>query len=130
MYFDGAYTKDGEALILGLEAGKKNGVRNILVFGDSELVVQQINQQYQCRHPRMRSYRNNAWDMVENVFYAFNITLIPQEENNESNALATIGSYTFIPPLVLKLKHEVELHYHPPYQITSNTGRFFRTINK
>ena len=33
-----------EALILGLEASKKMGVKCISVFGDSELVVQQVRQ--------------------------------------------------------------------------------------
>ena len=44
-----------ESLILGLEATKKMGVKCIYVFGDSELAVQQVRQQYQCKHPRMKS---------------------------------------------------------------------------
>jgi len=35
-----------DALILGLEAAKKIGVRSISTFGDLELVVQQVRQQY------------------------------------------------------------------------------------
>lgn len=69
-----------EALILGLEATKKMGIRNIAVFGDYELVVQQVKQQYQCRHLWMRSYRNDVWDMIDNLFDAFNITSIPKEK--------------------------------------------------
>lgn len=31
----------------------------------------------------MRSYRNYVWDMVDNLFNAFNIASIPREENRE-----------------------------------------------
>lgn len=99
-----------EALILGLEAAKKMGVKCISDFGDSKLVVQQVRQQYQCKHPRMKSYKNYVWDIVDNFFEAFNITSIPREENSEADAFATTGS-TFKPPSVLKIKHEVKIRH-------------------
>ena len=46
--------------------------------------------------------------LVDNFFYAFNITTIPRDENSEANALATTGS-TFKAPPMLKIKHEVEI---------------------
>ena len=45
-----------EALLLGLHALKELGARRVQFFGDSELVVNQVNENYQTRHPRMRSY--------------------------------------------------------------------------
>ena len=47
-----------EALLLGLHALKYSGVQRIKVFGDAELVINQVNDSYQTRHPRMRAYRN------------------------------------------------------------------------
>jgi hypothetical protein len=47
-----------EALILGLEEMKKMQITALLVFGDSELVVQQIKWFYQKKHPKMRIYIN------------------------------------------------------------------------
>jgi ribonuclease HI len=47
-----------EALILGLEAVIKMQITKLVVFGDSEMVVQQIKGSYQTRHPRMRPDRN------------------------------------------------------------------------
>jgi len=101
-----------EALILGLEAAKKMGVKCIYVFGDSEQVVQQIRQQYQCKYPKMKSYRNYVWDIVDNFFDAFNIMVIPRDENNEVDALDT-ATNMFKPPPVLKIKHEVEIRHGP-----------------
>jgi ribonuclease HI len=101
-----------EALVLGLEVAKKMGVLHISVFGDSELVVQQIRKKYKTQHPRMRSYRNHVWDLIDNLFDAFCITAIPREQNQQADALATAAS-TLRPPPLPKLKHEVEMRFRP-----------------
>jgi hypothetical protein len=46
-----------EALVLGLEAARKLNIKNLEVYGDAELIVKQINRDYQAKHPRLRSYR-------------------------------------------------------------------------
>ena len=40
-----------EALILGLRAAREIGIQEVAVFGDAELVVQQIRSAYQAKHP-------------------------------------------------------------------------------
>ena len=57
-----------EALLLRLHALKDLGAQKIRVLGDSELVINQVNDSYQTRHPRMRDYRNEVWDMLGNFF--------------------------------------------------------------
>jgi hypothetical protein len=47
-----------EALVLGLRAVREMGIQEVAGFGDAELVVQQIRNTYQAKHPRLRSYRN------------------------------------------------------------------------
>jgi ribonuclease HI len=47
-----------EALVLGLRASKDMGIEELSVFGDVELIVHQIKNIYQTKHPRLRSYRN------------------------------------------------------------------------
>jgi len=101
-----------EALISGLKAAKKMGVKCISTFGDSELVVQQVRQQYQCKHLRIKSYRNNVWDIIDNFFDDFNITTIPRDENSEADSPTMTGS-TFKATPVLKIKHEVEIRHRP-----------------
>jgi hypothetical protein len=44
-----------EALVLGLRATKDMGIKEISVFGDAELIVQQIRNIYHTKHPRLRS---------------------------------------------------------------------------
>jgi ribonuclease HI len=40
-----------EALALGLRASREMGIQEISVFGDAELVVQQVRNAYQAKHP-------------------------------------------------------------------------------
>jgi ribonuclease HI len=67
-----------EALVLGLEASRKMKIVNLIVYGDAELIVKQIKKVYQAKHPRMRSYINFSWDLIENLFLTFNIHAIPR----------------------------------------------------
>jgi len=53
---------------LGLHALKELGAQKIKILGDSELVINQINESYQTRHPQMRAYRNEVCDMLGNFF--------------------------------------------------------------
>jgi probable phosphoglycerate mutase len=65
-----------EALILGLEETRKMKITKLVEFGDSELVVQQIKGYYQIRHPRMREYINQVWDLIDIFYESFNITIV------------------------------------------------------
>ena len=99
-----------EALVLGLEATRKLKIEHLIVYGDAELLVRQIKQQYQAKHPRLRSYRNFSWDLIENFFSSFNIHSIPRMENQQDNSLAKDAA-TFVPPTVLKLKYHIEMRH-------------------
>jgi ribonuclease HI len=66
-----------EALVLGLEAAKKLNIRNLEVYGYVELIVKQVSQKYQAKHPRLRSYKNCAWDIMENFFSSVKVHFIP-----------------------------------------------------
>jgi ribonuclease HI len=101
-----------EALVLGLRAAREMGIQEVAVFSDAELVVQQIRNAYQAKHPRLRSYRNEVWDLVDSFFSAFNISFIPREENTMADSLATSAS-NFRVPLPPKFRYEVEVKYRP-----------------
>ena len=49
-----------EAMLLRLNALKDLGAKRIDVFGYSELVINQVNDSYQTKHPRMRAYRTDV----------------------------------------------------------------------
>jgi ribonuclease HI len=101
-----------EALVLGLRAARDMGIKEISVFGDVELVVKQVRNIYQAKHPRLRSYRNEVWDLIDNFFLAFNISFIPREENAVADSLAVSVS-NFKVPLPPKLRYDIEVKYRP-----------------
>jgi len=67
-----------EALILGLRFMLSHGVKNIQVYGDSELVVNQVKSKFLCKILSMLKYKHRVWDLTES-FDAFNLVPIPRE---------------------------------------------------
>jgi len=47
-----------EALVLGLRATKDMKIEELAVFRDVELIVHQVKNPYQDKHPRLRTYKN------------------------------------------------------------------------
>jgi hypothetical protein len=67
---------------------------------------------YQQKHPRLRTYRNEVWDLIDNFFLDFNISFVPREENAMADSLVVFAS-NFKIPLPPKLKYDVEVKYRP-----------------
>jgi ribonuclease HI len=101
-----------EALVLGLRDAKEMGIKEVAVFEDAELIVQQVRNTYRAKHPRLRSYKNEVWDLIDNFFSSFNISFIPREENTLADSLA-ISASQFRIPLPPRIKYEVEIRYRP-----------------
>jgi hypothetical protein len=88
------------------------GIQEVTVFDDAELVVQQIINAYQAKHPRLRIYINEVWDLVDSFFLAFNISFVPREKNAVPDSLAT-STGNFKVPLLPKFRYDVEVKYRP-----------------
>ena len=110
-------TVEYEALILGLKAAKYMGIQQISVFGDSELVVQQVRDKYQVKQDLLKVYRNEVWDMIDNFFIGFNITFIPRDHNQTADSLALAATHFKIPKQT-QLKYPIEVRYRP--SVTDN----------
>ena len=107
-----------ESLILGLEFLKRMNAQNIYVFGDSELVIKQVEGVYQTKDIRMRAYRNLFLDMLEN-FQAYSFIVKTRDQNSIADSLAVSASL-FIIPIHSTEKYQVEVHHRPaiPENIT------------
>jgi hypothetical protein len=101
-----------EALVLGMRAAKELGIEEVSMFGDAELIIQQVRNVYQAKHPRLMSKMNEVWDLIDNFFSAFNITFVPREENTSANSL-TVSASLFKASLPPKIHGEVEIRYRP-----------------
>jgi ribonuclease HI len=82
-----------ESLVSGLWDAKNMEIKEISVVGDAELVLNQVRNLYQAKHPRKRLYRSEVWDLIDNFFLAFNISFIPREENTMADSLAISASH-------------------------------------
>jgi hypothetical protein len=67
---------------------------------------------YQAKHPRLRSYRNEVWDLIDNFFSSFNISFVPREDNDVADYLVVSAS-GFKTPLLSMVKYDVEIKYRP-----------------
>jgi ribonuclease HI len=101
-----------EALVLGLRATKDMGIEELAVFGDTKLIVYQVKNIYQAKHPRLKTYKYEVWDLIDNFFLAFNISFIPREENTMANSLVVSASHFKI-PMPRKLRYDGEMRYRP-----------------
>jgi ribonuclease HI len=80
-----------KSLLFGLELLDYMGVKHVKVFGDSQLVVQQILEEYQCLDDTLNSYLGKCWDIIRS-FDEFDIRHISRDENCKANNLAQDAS--------------------------------------
>jgi hypothetical protein len=76
-----------ESLLHGLEFWRDLGARDIDVFIDSNLIVQQVRGDNQYLDGVLNSYRDRWLDIIK-LFDTFSIKHIPREENSRANQLA------------------------------------------
>ena len=112
-----------EYLLLGLHALKDLGAQRIQVLGYSKLVINQVNDSYQTRHPWMRAYRNEVWDMFGNYFIEHTIKVVPRYENTVADSLA-VAAGKFKTPNAGKREYQVDI-VRQSIPDNSNIGRYF-----
>jgi ribonuclease HI len=81
-----------ESLLHGLEFLRDLGAMDVDLFGDSNLIVQQIRGDSQCLNGVLNSYQDKCLDIIK-LFDMFSIKHIPLEENSRANRLAQDSSY-------------------------------------
>ena len=80
-----------EALVKGLELAKSLGAELVLVQGDSQLVIGQVNGTYEAKEERMKRYLNKVRRFIKKFSEAYFIQ-VPREENMEVNTLTKEAS--------------------------------------
>jgi ribonuclease HI len=74
------------ALVLGLEAAVKRGIRRLAVRLDSELVVKQLNGEYRVKHAGLQPLYLRARQLLRN-FAEVEIRHVPRRENKLADGL-------------------------------------------
>ena len=109
-------TTEYEALIQGLKKAIEFKVKNLKVYGDSEIIVKQVRNTIHCLSPHLKGYQSDVWDLLMN-FNAFNIFLIPRLKNAVVDLLATSAA-RLVPT---NNQYSIELLFRPaiPDNITN-----------
>jgi ribonuclease HI len=76
-----------ESLLHGIEFLRDLGARDVDVFRNSNLIMQQIKGDSQCLDGVLNSYRDRCLDIIK-LFDTFSVKHIPREENSRANWLA------------------------------------------
>uniref|UniRef100_A0A2N9GJ69 Uncharacterized protein n=1 Tax=Fagus sylvatica TaxID=28930 RepID=A0A2N9GJ69_FAGSY len=76
-----------EALLTGLEMAKVLGATELDVLSDSQLVVGQVNGDYEAKEGRMQRYLHQARHRISQ-FQEVKLNRIPREQNTEADQLA------------------------------------------
>ena len=93
-----------EALLYGLRMAISLGVHRLMVYGDSDLVVNQVMKEWDVRSPAMTGYCN-AVRKLEKKFEGLELHHIPRLKNQAAGDLVKIGSKREVIPSNVFLEH-------------------------
>ena len=80
-----------EALLHGIRMAKNYGATHLMIYGDSNLVVQQTMKECDAVADNMIAYRD-LYNILEGNFEGSQLRHIGRESNEEADMLANIGS--------------------------------------
>lgn len=75
------------ALIAALEAARSYGVDEVIVHGDSELIIKQLRGEYDVNDPTLRELRVQAHELLQ-AFDAWELRHVPRTVNDRADRLA------------------------------------------
>ncbi|KAI4980690.1 hypothetical protein ZWY2020_021175 [Hordeum vulgare] len=115
-----------EALLYGLRMAISLGVRCLMVYGDSDLVVNQVMNEWDVRYPAMTGYCH-AVRKLEKKFEGLELHHVPRLKNQATNELSKIGStrkpvprYVFLEHLHTPSVQEDPFTEEPPQPISTS----------
>jgi ribonuclease HI len=76
-----------EALIFGLTAALSLGVRQLLVKGDSQLIIKQVRGECSCNEPRLAAYLLHV-RKLEKDFTILELQHVPRADNSAADDLS------------------------------------------
>jgi hypothetical protein len=80
-----------EALLHGMKMAKACGATRLRIFGDSNLIVQQVMSRCDTINDNMMAYKN-LYHYLEGTFDGCEVSHVSRNSNEEADTLANIGS--------------------------------------
>ena len=79
-----------EGLRTALDYCDKNNIKNVQIYLDSLLVVQQVNGKYKVKSKNLKDLYNQCTDLIEKIDN-LKIYHVPREQNKRADELANIA---------------------------------------
>jgi ribonuclease HI len=80
-----------EAAVHGLCIAIELGIKRLMVYGDSALVIRQVNKDWDCNNEKMDAYVTTI-RKLENKFYGLEFHHVLRADNQAADALSKLGS--------------------------------------
>jgi hypothetical protein len=80
-----------EACALGIQLALDMGVKRLIVYGDSSLIINQLQGEWNTRDPKLTPYYEFLKPLIDQ-FDEINFDHVPREQNQLADALATLAS--------------------------------------
>ncbi|XP_075496384.1 uncharacterized protein LOC142533477 [Primulina tabacum] len=119
--FDGSSTETAagaaeyEALVIGLEILKDLGARELLISGDSQLVLKQLSGEFKCTSLSLAPYYTAASQLLDD-FEEVSLVHVPRQKNWEAEALAQVASGLKMSPELTHRLVLIQKKNHPSIQ--------------
>ncbi|XP_070022994.1 uncharacterized protein [Nicotiana sylvestris] len=107
-------TAEYESCILGLRLAVDMGVQEVLVLGDSDLLVHQIQGEWETRDLKLISYRQYLQDLCQR-FRSVEFRHIPRIHNEVADAFATLASMLHHPDKAYVNHLHIQVYDHHAY---------------
>jgi hypothetical protein len=99
-----------EALLHGMRMAKACGATRLRIFGDSNLVVQQVMNRCDALSDNMAVYRN-LYYYLEGTLDGCEVSHLSRSSNEEANTLANIGSQCLPIPVEIYIAFTIIVHF-------------------
>jgi ribonuclease HI len=110
-----------EALLHGLHLAISLGIKRLLVYGDSLLVVQQVNKEWDCNNETMDAYVQEV-RKLENNFSGLEVHHVIREHNVGADILSKLGSTCAQVPAEVFIKELKQPSIRSSPQLTTDAG--------
>ena len=99
-------------------------VKNNKVFGDSQVIVRQVNNTIHCNSGHLKNYQHEIWHL-KYLFDSFKISSIPQNQNMDVDLLGNVASKLLISEDFITDKFFIEFFSRPSVPDNVTNWRVF-----
>ncbi|XP_075515394.1 uncharacterized protein LOC142550036 [Primulina tabacum] len=111
----GAGIAEYEALVIGLEILKDLGAKELLISGDSHLILKQLSGEFKCTSLSLAPYYTATSQLLDD-FEEVSLVHVPRQENWEADELAQVGLGLKMSPELTHRLVLIQKKNHPSIQ--------------